>query len=74
MCNLNGTLLISVRRCMLEMVASLKFPYSVTSIEMGIFGNTFFYQNFMNFVAMEIKINIENNYSHHSNFHVLILV
>lgn len=42
MCNLNGTLLISVRRCMLEMVVSLKFPYSVTSIEMGIFGNTFF--------------------------------
>lgn len=55
MCNLNGTLLISVRRCMLEMVVSLKFPYSVTSIEMGIFGNTFFFQNFMNFVAMENK-------------------
>lgn len=49
MCNLNGTLLISVRRCMLEMVVSLKFPYSVTSIEMGIFGNTFFSSEFYEF-------------------------
>lgn len=46
MCNLNGILLISVRRCMLEMVVFFKFLYLVILIEMGIFGNIFFLLEF----------------------------
>lgn len=31
----------AVVTCKLEMVVSFEFPYSQTTIEMGIFGNTF---------------------------------